>query len=400
MIVSRRAAGVTPSATLSITATAKKMVADGLDVVSFAAGEPDFDTPAHIKAAAEQALKDGRTGYTPAAGLPALRQAVADHLAEVYGFTYEPAQIVLTCGAKYALYETFQAVVNPGDEVIVPTPYWVTYPEQVRLAGGIPVFAETDAADGFRLHADAVADRVTGRTAALVVNSPCNPTGAVCDAEEMAAIARLAVERDFVIIADEIYAQLVYDGAVHVSPAALGPEVYERTVTINGLSKAYAMTGWRVGYAAAPAEIADAIARIQSHTTSNVTTFGQYGAMAALTGDQSCVAEMAAAFARRRRLIVDGLNDIDGVTCPTPYGAFYAFPEVGDLYGRAIAGAEVTDSMGFARLCLERAHVALIPGGAFGADRHVRLSYAASDEAIEKGLARLKALIENGTAVA
>jgi aspartate aminotransferase len=400
MPLSRRAVEVAGSATLAITAKAKAMRDLGHDVVSFAAGEPDFDTPPHIKAAAAKALQDGQTKYTPTAGLPALRRAVADHLKAVYGLTYDPQQIVVACGAKHALFNAFAVLVDQGDEVLIPAPYWVTYPEQVKLAGGVPVFVETDPADGYRLRAEAVARRCTPRTRVLLLNSPCNPTGAVYDRAEIAALARLAVERDLTIVSDEIYAQLIYDGAEHVSPAALSPDVCARTVTVNGLSKAYSMTGWRIGYAAAPADVADAMSRLQDHVTSNPTTFAQYGAIAALTGDQTCVATMAAAFAERRRVMVDGLNAIQGVSCPVPYGAFYALADVSRLYGRTIAGQTVADSMSFARLALERAHVAVIPGEAFGADACVRLSYATSTQAIEKGLVRLRGLVEEGRTVA
>lgn len=396
MTISDRAAAVSSSTTLDITAKAKALASQGINVISFAAGEPDFDTPDHIKAAAADALKKGQTRYTPAAGLPALRQAVCDHLAAVYGLTYAPRQVVVSCGAKHSLYNAFQVLINPGDEVLIPAPYWVTYPEQVRLAGGKPVLVPTDPADGYRLRAAALRQYLTRRTRALVVNSPCNPTGAVYDREELAAIGDLAFEHDFTIISDEIYAQLVYDRAEHVSPAGLNEQVFKRTVTINGLSKAYAMTGWRLGYAAAPDPIADAINNLQSHMTSNPTTFAQYGAIAALTGDQTCVREMAAAFAERRVLMVEGLNAIEGISCPVPYGAFYAFADVSGLYGREIAGETVNNSLAFARLCLEKAHVAVIPGDAFGADNCVRLSYAASRERIDEGLARLRALVEQG----
>ena len=400
MPLSRRARNVAASATLAITAKAKAMRDQGHDVVSFAAGEPDFDTPPHIKAAALKALSDGQTKYTPTAGTPALRQAVADHLKAVYRLDYDPKQVVVSCGAKHSLFNAFQVLVDDGDEVIIPAPYWVTYPEQVKLAGGTPVFVETSPADGYRLHADAVAERLTDRTSVILVNSPCNPTGAVYDRAELEAVARLAVERNLTIISDEIYAQLVYDGAEHVSPAGIAPEVHARTVTVNGLSKSYAMTGWRLGYAAAPAPVADAMNRLQDHVTSNPTSFAQFGAIAALTGDQSCVKTMAAAFAERRKVMLDGLNAIDGISCPAPFGAFYAFADVGDLFGRTIAGRLIEDSMAFAQLCLERAHVALIPGDSFGAPRCVRLSYAAGLPAIEKGLMRLRGLIESGHTVA
>jgi len=400
MNVSGRAAAVQPSATLTISSRAKAMRAEGRDIISFAIGEPDFNTPDHITAAAIDALRSGQTKYTPAAGLPALRQAIADHLADVYGLTYSPEQVVVSCGAKYALYNAFQVLINPGDEVIVPTPYWVTYPDQVRLAGGRPVFVQTDADDGFRLRADAVAEHISDRTAVILLNSPCNPTGAVYDRDEVAAIGRLAVERDVIIVSDEIYAQLIYDGAEHVSPAGLDPDVHDRTVTINGFSKTYAMTGWRLGYAAAPIEIARAMGRLQSQVTSNPTTFAQHGAIAALTGDQACVREMVEAFTERRAIVVEGLNAIPGISCPTPYGAFYALADVSALFGREVAGETVTDSLAFARICLERAWVAVIHGSAFGADRCVRLSYATGLENIERGLARLRDLIVDGTTLA
>jgi len=400
MEISDRAAAVKPSATLAINSRAKAMRAKGLDIVSFATGEPDFDTPDHIKAAAAQALRDGQTKYTPVAGLPALRETVAGHLAQVYGLTYTPQQIIVSCGAKHSLYNAFQVLINPGDEVIVPVPHWVSYPEQVGLAGGKAVFVRTTAEDGFRLRAAAVAERLTDRTAVILINSPCNPTGAVYDRDELAAIARLAVERDAMIVSDEIYAQLVYDGARHVSPAGLGSEAPAHTVTINGLSKSFAMTGWRIGYAAAPPEIADAMGRLQSQVTSNPTAFAQHGAIAALTGPQTCVGEMVAAFAERRRAMVEGLNAIPGISCPTPFGAFYAFADVAALFGRDVAGETVNDSSTFARVCLERAHVALMAGSAFGAEGYIRLSYATNRENIERGLARVRDLVVEGKTLA
>jgi aspartate aminotransferase len=383
-MLSTRARGVAPSPTLAITAKVRQLRAEGVDVVGFGAGEPDFDTPEHIKAAAIEALKRGVTKYTPTTGTPELKDAIREKLKRDNGLEYAANEIIVSVGAKHSLFNAVMALVDPGDECIVPAPYWVTYPEQVRFAGGVPVIVETKESDGFRLTADLVASAVTPRTKLLFLNSPCNPTGACVPRSELEKIAELAVERSFLVISDEIYEHLIYSGVIPTSIASLGPEVKKRTITINGVSKTYAMTGWRIGYAAADAEIVAAMGRIQDQSTSNPTSFVQPAVIEALRGPQECVAAMREEFARRRQTLVEGLNAIPGIHCSMPDGAFYVFPRVADLYG-----GEITGSDAFADWLLRTAKVAVVPGSGFGADQYVRLSYATSMANITKGLERI-----------
>ena len=383
-MLSKRAQGVAPSPTLAITAKVRQMRQDGIDVVGFGAGEPDFDTPEHIKAAAVKALNEGMTKYTPTTGIPELKNAIREKLKRDNGLEYAANEIIVSVGAKHSLFNAVMALVDPGDECIIPAPYWVTYPEQVRFAGGEPIIVETDERNGFRLTADQVEAAVTKRTKLLFLNSPCNPTGACISDDELEGIAKLAVDRGFYVISDEIYEHLIYTGQKPVSIASLGPEIRKRTVTINGVSKTYSMTGWRIGYAAADAEIVAAMGRIQDQSTSNPTSFVQPAVVAALTGPQDCVEMMRTEFAKRRRILVDGLNAIPGIHCPEPDGAFYVFPRVSDLYGGAITGSDA-----FAEYLLNEARVAVVPGSGFGADGYVRLSYATSMSTIQKGLERI-----------
>jgi aspartate aminotransferase len=382
--ISARACNAAPSPTLRITARAKALQAQGIDVVGFGAGEPDFDTPEHIKAAAIEALQKGFTKYTPSSGIDPLRAAICQKLQRENGLAYQPNQIIVSAGAKHSIYNLFQATLDPGDEVIIPIPYWVSYPEQVKLAGGVPVFVNAPEADGFKVKAEAIAAAVTPRTRMVVVNSPSNPSGAVIDAAELEAIAALAVERDIYLLSDEIYEHLTY-GRSHLSIAAFGPEVQRRTFVINGFSKAYSMTGWRLGWLAGDAEVVAAMGRIQDQSTSNPTSFAQAGAVVALTGPQECVSEMRAAFQQRRDVIVSRLNAIPGVSCALPEGAFYVLPNIGGL-----TGGKFPDSDALSEYLLAEARIAVVPGSGFGVPNNIRLSYATSLELIHKGLDRLE----------
>jgi aspartate aminotransferase len=389
MFISQRAQRTSPSPTLAITAKARKMREEGIDVLSFGAGEPDFDTPEFIKEAAVTALREGFTKYTPTAGIEPLRKAICDKLWRDNGLKYEPNQIIVTCGGKHALYNAFQVICDPGDEVIIPAPYWVSYPEMVKLADGVPVFVYADESTGFVPTIDAIREKISARTRAIVVNSPCNPTGAVFHRQRLKEIAALALRHDLYIVSDEIYEKMVYDGHEHVSIASLGEEVKKRTILVNGMSKAYSMTGWRIGYAAAERELIAAMTRIQDQSTSNPTSIAQKAALAALQAPEDTVKRMVAAFAERRRAIVDGLNRIPGFRCAEPGGAFYAFPNVSALYGKRWGDRVINNSDAFAEYLLEVARVAVVPGSGFGADENIRLSYACSLDIIRNGLARI-----------
>lgn len=389
MFISQRAQRTSPSPTLAITAKARKMREEGIDVLSFGAGEPDFDTPEFIKDAAIAALREGFTKYTPTAGIEPLRKVICEKLWRDNGLKYEPNQIIVACGGKHALYNTFQVICDPGDEVIIPAPYWVSYPEMVKLADGVPVFVYADESTGFVPAIDAIREKITARTRAIVVNSPCNPTGAVFPRQTLKEIAALALKHNLYIISDEIYEKMVYDGHEHCSIASLGEEVKKRTILINGMSKAYSMTGWRIGYAAAERELIAAMTRIQDQSTSNPTSIAQRAALAALQAPDDAVKQMVTAFAERRRVIVDGLNSIPGFRCAEPGGAFYAFPNVSALYGKRWGDRVINNSDAFAEYLLEVARVAVVPGSGFGADGNIRLSYACSLDTIRNGLARI-----------
>ena len=382
-----------PSATLAVQAKAKELRARGIDVISFGAGEPDFDTPARIKDAAVRAMQKGQTKYTEVGGIPELRQAVCTKLKRDNGLEYEPAEILVSCGAKHTIYNIFVSLLNPGDEVIVPSPYWVSYPERARLIGGAPVIVSTDEATGFDLEPDRVRAAVTPRTKLIVLNSPNNPTGAVFSRDRLEAVARIAVERNLWLVSDECYEPMSYE-ARHFSVASLGPEARARTIVVNTCSKAYAMTGWRIGYAAGPRALIKAMTDVQSQVTSNPSSIAQWAAIEALAGSQDDVAKMAGEFDRRRRLIVDGLNAIPGVSCVRPRGAFYAFPNVAGLFGKTpTGGAPLKGSTDVAAFLLEHARIAVVPGLDFGSDAHVRLSYATSAELIREGLSRMDAAV-------
>jgi aspartate aminotransferase len=387
--LSRRALGCAPSPTLAITAKANQMKADGIDVVAFGAGEPDFDTPQHIKDAAVEALAKGYTKYTPSGGIPALKKAIVEKLARDNGLEYGPNNIIVSCGGKHSLYNIFQVLCDEGDEVIIPSPYWVSYPEQAKLAGATPVIIETTDASGFAPTVEQIRAAVTPRTKIFVLNSPSNPTGAMWPRKTIEALAEIAVENGFYVISDEIYEKITYDGNQSVSIASLGPDIKKRTITVNGMSKTYSMTGWRIGYAAGEAEIIAAAGRIQDAVTSNPTSIAQWAALAALTGPQDYLNEWVAEFDRRRRAITALLNDIPGITCRLPEGAFYVFPNVSGLYGKRYGDKVLRSGNDVADYLLTEAKVAVVPGDGFGAPDYVRFSYAVSMEAIQKGLARV-----------
>lgn len=391
-MLSGRVLGIKPSPTLAMDAKAKAMKAEGADVINFGVGEPDFDTPENIKEAAVKAIRDGFTKYTPVGGILPLKDAIIEKLEKDNGLKYGRDEIIVSCGAKHSLYNIAQALYEPGDEVIIPAPYWVSYPEQVALNGATPVFVRTYEEDSFTLRPEALKAAITKKTKALILNSPSNPTGFTYGRKTLEAIAEVALESGICVISDEIYEKLLYDGAEHVSIASLGGEMKKRTIVVNGLSKSHAMTGWRIGYAAGPAEIVEAMTSIQSQSTSNPTSISQIAAVEALRGPQEFVARMRSEFDRRRRYLVGELNDMPGVRCLAPTGAFYAFPNTSGIYGKSEA---VSSSSGLALYLLEEAKVALVPGDAFGDDSYIRISYATSFEDIEKAVQRIRKAIES-----
>jgi len=389
-MLSERARKIKPSATLAIDAKAKALKAQGVDVINFGVGEPDFDTPEHIKEAAIKAIRDGFTKYTPVGGTDDLKDAVIDKFKADNGVAYSREEIIVSCGAKHSLYNIAQALYGPGDEVLIPAPYWVSYPDQVLLNDAVPIFVDTREEDGFMVSAEALESKVTSKTKALILNSPSNPTGSAYDRKTLEKIAELAVKHGFFVVSDEVYEKLVYDGVEHVSIASLGTEIREKTIVVNGLSKAYAMTGWRIGYAAGPRDIVKAMTNIQSQSTSNPTSIAQKAAVAALRGPQESVGIMCAEFDRRRAILVEGLNALEGVSCRTPTGAFYAFPRVSQVYGKKAGSRPINSSLDLAVYLLESASVALVHGEPFGDDRYIRISYATSLESIREALRRIR----------
>ncbi|HEX7354617.1 MAG TPA: pyridoxal phosphate-dependent aminotransferase [Mycobacteriales bacterium] len=392
--ISRRVGGIAESATLAVDAKAKALKAAGRDVIGFGAGEPDFPTPDHIVAAAEAACRDPKMHhYTPAAGLPELRAAVAAKTLRDSALTVAATDVLITNGGKQAVYEAFAALLDPGDEVLLPAPWWTTYPESVRLAGGVPVSVPTTAEQGYRVTVEQLEEARTPRTKVLLFCSPSNPTGAVHTPDEVAAIGRWAHEAGIWVVTDEIYEHLVYGEAHFSSLPVLVPEIADRCVVLNGVAKTYAMTGWRVGWLIGPSDVVKAATNLQSHATSNVSNVAQAAALAAVSGDLAAVGMMRAAFDRRRRTMHRLLSATPGVTCPEPDGAFYCFPSVQDVLGRTIRGRTPTSSAELAELVLDEADVAVVPGEAFGAPGHFRLSYALSDEDLEKGVGRVSDLL-------
>ncbi len=397
MKLAARAGRIVPSPTLSITATAKAMIAQGIDVVDFASGEPDADTPEFVKAAAVDAIQKGFTKYTASSGIEELRRAITEKLYADHGLSYEPGQILVSCGAKHTLYNIAEALFEAGDEVIIPSPFWVSYQDQVLLNDATPVFLQTSESEGYAISPAALKHRLTPNTKAIILNSPCNPTGATYDRATLEGIAEVAVERDLVIIWDEIYEKIVYDGVQHINIATLGPEVMARTVVVNGVSKAYAMTGWRIGYAAGPKTLITAMGNIQSQSTSNPTSISQKAALAALRGGDRFPQQLVEEFDRRRRLMVERLNKMPGISCRMPSGAFYAFPNIAGLLGRRHAKGTIAAAADLAAYFLQEAKVAVVPGEPFGSPSHIRLSYATSLDAIARGLDRVETALQNLT---
>ncbi len=391
--LSKKNMEITGSVTLAITAKAKKMKAEGLDVIGFGAGEPDFNTPLHIREAAIEAINRGQTGYTASSGIPELKQAICDKLKKDNQLDYVPENIVVSNGAKHSLFNTLQAICNPGDEVIVPVPYWVSYPELVKMADAIPVYVETPESNGFKYSIEAIENAITSNTKAIILNSPSNPTGTVYSEDELKAIADLVVKNNIYVLSDEIYEKLIYDGK-HISIASFNKKIKDLTIVINGMSKAYAMTGWRVGYTASNSEIAGIMTNIQSHATSNPNTIAQYASVTALNGDQEPIEEMRKSFVERRNFMVNKINSINGLSCRMPEGAFYVMVNISALIGKSFNGYEIKDSMDFADYLLNTAKVAVIPGIGFGTDSYIRLSYATSLKNIEEGLARIEKAFE------
>ena len=389
-MLSDRAGKIKPSPTLAIDSKAKAMKASGVDVISFGVGEPDFDTPENIKEAAAKAMKDGFTKYTAVGGIDPLKDAIIDKLQNDNGLSYKREEVIVSTGAKHSLYNVAQALYGPGDEVLILSPYWVSYPDQVMLNDATPVFVKTYEADSFMARPEALEEKITKKTKALILNSPSNPTGMIYDRKTLEKIAELSLKYNFYIVSDEIYEKLIYGEAGHISIASLGEEMKRKTIVINGLSKSHAMTGWRIGYAAGPANIVKAMTNIQSQSTSNPTSIAQKAAVEALRGPQDFVGTMRAEFDKRRRYLVEELNKIQGMTCIMPEGAFYAFPNTSRLYGKRFGDREIASSADLALYLLDEANVALVHGAAFGDDDYVRLSYATSLEDIRRGVGRIK----------
>jgi aspartate aminotransferase len=394
MKLAKRMAMIKPSPTLAVDAKAKAMKAQGIDVIGFGVGEPDFDTPDNIKDAAIKALKAGFTKYTPAGGTDELKAAVCDKFKNENGIDYSPADILISCGAKHSLYNIFQALLDDGDEVIIPAPYWVSYPDMAYLAGAVPVAIPTTEQSGFKITPKQLQSAITPKTKMLILNSPSNPTGASYSRDDLAGLAQVLLETDIIVVSDEIYEKLVYDGFTSTSIVTVEPRLKAQTIIVNGVSKTYSMTGWRIGYAAGPADAIKAMANIQSQSTSNPTSFAQKGAVEAMQGPQGFIAEMVAEFDRRRTYMVKRLNGIAEFSCLTPNGAFYAFPNVSGVYGMHADGMAINTSNDFATYLLEQANVAVVAGGAFGADNNIRLSYATSMANIEKGLDRIEKAVK------
>ena len=391
MKISQRAQSVPASPTLAVTAKANELKAKGVDVVGFGAGEPDFDTPEYIKEAAIKALKEGKTKYTPAVGIIELRKAIAEKLKRENNLTYTPEQIVVNIGGKHSVYEAMQTILDPGDEVLLPAPYWVTYPEAIKLAGGVVKVMPTDKKTGYKVTPDQLKKAITAKTTMFVLNSPSNPGGFTYTPEELAALAKVLEGTQVWVMSDEIYEKLIYGKTRFVSFAALSEDAFKRTLTLNGFSKAFSMTGWRLGYTAGPLNALKAMACMQDHMTSNPVTFAQYAAVAALGAQANeAIEKMRVEFEKRAKFMAERLNRIKGVECPEPTGAFYCFPDVSAHYGRTLNGTRITGSMDFAQALLEQANVAVVPGLPFGCDKNVRLSFACSMEQIAKGLDRLE----------
>lgn len=392
MKISQRARAIAASPTLALDAKTKELQRQGIDVVNFGVGEPDFDTPDHIKDAAIEAIRKGFTKYTASSGIPELREACARKFKEENGLEYKPDQILVSVGAKHSLYNAVMVLCEAGDEVLVPVPYWVSYPEMVKLAGARPVYIQTNVETGFKVTPEMLSRAITSNTRCLILNTPSNPAGAVYTRQELQAIAEVCLKHGIWVISDEIYEKLIYEGE-HVSFASLAPEVMNITITVNGVSKAYAMTGWRIGYAGGPREVIKAMADLQSHATSNPTSISQKAALAALTGSPEPVEKMREEFRKRRDYIVERVRKIPGFRCGKPSGAFYIYPDVSEVLGKTLAGRQVASSSVLAEVLLEKARIAVVPGEAFGTSSNLRFSYATSLERIKEGMDRLESVL-------
>ena len=394
MYLSKKISEVSPSSTLAIDSKFKAMKAEGIDVVGFGAGEPDFDTPDYIKEAAIRAIQEGKTKYTPASGTLELRKAICEKFQRENGLTYTPDQIIVSNGAKHALVNTFMAILNPGDEVIVPAPFWVSYPEMVKIADGVPVILYTKEEDNFKFTAAQLEAAITDKTRAIILNSPSNPTGMVYTEEELKAIAEVAVKHNIYVVSDEIYEHLIYEGK-HVSIASFGEEIKDLTIIINGVSKTYAMTGWRIGYSAANKEVTKVMTNLQSHASSNPNSIAQAATVAALSGGYEEIEAMKKEFAARRNYMVERLNAIEGLSASMPQGAFYVLMNISKIKGRTLAGVTINTSDDLANVLLEKAKLALVPCSGFGTDDYMRWSYATSMENIKEGIDRLENFLKN-----
>lgn len=393
--LSKRALEISPSLTLEITDKAQKMRKSGIDIIGFGAGEPDFDTPENIQQAGIEAIKTGKTRYTAASGIPELKTAICEKLKRDNNLEYDNTNILVSSGAKHSIFNAFYAVLNEGDEVIIPVPYWVSYPEFIKVVGGVPVLVKTKESNDFKYTKECLEKAITDKTKVIVLNSPSNPTGTVYTRTELEMIAEIAVKNNIFIISDEIYEKLVYDGEEHISIASLNEDIKKLTIVINGMSKAFAMTGWRIGYAAAESEIIKVMSNIQSHTTSNASSISQYASVEGLNGDQSVICDMIKEFDKRRIYMADRVNKINYLSCNMPKGAFYVMANITEAKGKTIRGHKIENSLDFTSLLLEEAKVAVVPGIAFGDDDYVRLSYATSMENIEKGLDRIEEVLSN-----
>ena len=391
--LSEKGLKISPSVTLEITAKAKSMKANGIDVVSFGAGEPDFNTPENIRKEGIRAIEEGLTKYTPASGINELKKAICEKFKKDNGLDYSPSNIIISSGAKHSISNALMAILNPLDEVIIAVPYWVSYPEMVKISGGVPVYIHTKEENDFKFTVSDLNKVLTNKTKAIILNSPSNPTGSIYSKEELTEIANWAVENNVFIISDEIYEKLIYDGE-HISIASINEDIKNQTIVINGMSKAYAMTGWRIGYAAANSEITKVMSNIQSHTTSNPCSISQYASVVGLLGDQSKVEEMRVQFEKRRDYMVETINNINRLSCRKPKGAFYIMVNITQVKGKTFKGIDINNSLDFAKVLLDEAKVAVIPGIGFGDDDYIRLSYATSMENIEEGLKRIKNLVE------
>ena len=394
-MISDRAKQISPSPTLAITAKAKQMKAEGIDVISFGAGEPDFDTPDFIKEAAIKSMREGFTKYTPVQGTLGLKNAIINKLKRDNNLIYKQNEVMVSVGAKHSIYNAVMATVNPGDEVIIPAPYWVSYPEIVKMAGGVPVYVEAKEENGFCITGKDLKNVISKKTKMFILNSPSNPTGGCYSKENLEELAKIIVETGILCLSDEIYETIIYDGLKHISIASLGEDIKKQTILINGHSKAYSMTGWRIGYAACDSQIVTAMGKIQGHSTSNPVSFSQSGAEIALTEDQSFLKEMVNAFDERRKYIVNRLNSIEGIKCSMPKGAFYAFPNVSALLNKSFEGKVMETVDDLCAYFLDNAKVALVSGSGFGAPNYIRLSYATSMENIKEGLDRVEKAVKN-----